>query len=418
MRVCHALVFGLVSASAVYAQTLPQPAACANFASVKTGSDADCDAAIAKEADPAAKSVLLYRRAYMIIDRNDFNTYPKALADLDEAIRLNPANWKALHERAYLYNEYGRWADALKDIDAQIELFPRAFDGYQERAMSRFNLGDLQGSYEDRDTVVLLRPGVAAPLIGRAAARMWLGEFDAARADLDAAAAIAQRAGDKQTEQDIAAERAELTLLTKTSGATHPGKVCEDAFNASDFSREGLIGDCTLAFLQAKTPKDKADILTFRATARLIIAQDENAAIPDRKIAAALVPEDPDMLANLGFSYVAVHHSRAAIEEFDRSIALKEEFFNYAGRASAKLNLNDIDGAFFDAKKSFEIKPNELALTVLGDCIYARTKSYDEAKDYWIGAYKLGDRDDGLIARLKDAGVPIPPPDPETPPKR
>ena len=60
--------------------------------------------------------------------------------------------------------------------------------------------------------------------------------------------------------------------------------------------------------------------------------------------------------------------------------------------------------AFLDAKKSFEIKPNQGALTVLGDLFKDRN---DEAaaKLYWMGAYQLGSRDDGLLARLKSVGV-------------
>lgn len=150
------------------ADDLPNPADCAKFNENKMGGDAACDAAIAAEKDPAVKSVLLYRRAYMIIDRHDFSTYPKALADLSEAIRLLPSNWRALHERAYLYNEYGRWSEALADLDTRIALMPAQANGYQERAMARLHLGDLIGHYGDINATVKLRPNTVAPLIARA----------------------------------------------------------------------------------------------------------------------------------------------------------------------------------------------------------------------------------------------------------
>lgn len=128
-------------------------------------------------------------------------------------------------------------------------------------------------------------------------------------------------------------------------------------------------------------------------------------------MAAALDPDNPNTHTNLAFAYMRDRHSTGAIWEFDRSIAIKPTFTAYAGRASAKYNLHDLDGAFADAKKSFEIEPNMLALWVLGDVVYEKSKSYDEAKSFWIGAYRLGSRDDRLIQRLKDAGVPIPPPE-------
>lgn len=414
MRFWSALAFLAVASSACAAE-LPDPAACANYRQVKTSADADCDAAIAKETDPAVKSVLLFRRAYMIIDQRNFKTYPKALADLDQAIRLMPGNWLALQERAYLHNEFGRWAEALKDIDAKIALHPQAFNGYQERAMSRFHLGDLKGSFDDRNTVVLMQPGVAGPLVARAEARLWLGKFDEAKADLDAADAMAARKEGGDVQKHIEEVRAELSLLTKTSGRTPAAQACAEAEKSGDFAREGLVGDCTRAFLDARTPKEKADALTLRAIARVSATQDTTSAVGDHTIAAALDPDNSVPHANLGFAYMAAHHSTAAIAEFDRSIALEPTFIAYAGRASAKSNLGDTDGAFADAKKSLEFQPNELALTVLGDCVHERTGSYEKAKKYWIEAYRLGDRDDGLIERLKAAGVPIPPPD--DPPK-
>jgi tetratricopeptide (TPR) repeat protein len=395
------------------AAELPSPAACASYSTNRTGGDADCDAAIAKESDPAVKSVLLFRRAYMEDALGDFSTYPKALADLDEAIRLEPTNFMALHERAYLYNEYGRWADALKDIDAQIALKPQFFDGYQERAMSRFYLGDLQGAFEDRNTVVMLQPGMAGPLIGRAVAAIWLGCFEAAGKELNDAAGLAAKTGDTDAAQDIERFRADLILQSKTSGKAPASAACTDADKAGDFGRKELIGDCTRAFLDGKTAREKADALTIRATARLVGSQDVNGSTTDYRIAAALDPENAGAHSNVGFAYLRLRHSTAAVWEFDRSIALKPDFYNYAGRAEAKYNLNELDSAIADAKKSLEIKQNDVALIVLGDSYHAKTKSYDEAKKYWIEAYRMGDRGDDLIARLKEAGVPIPPPEEE-----
>jgi tetratricopeptide (TPR) repeat protein len=394
---------------AAHAGDLPDPPGCAGFNDNKTGGDPACDAAIAKETDPAAKSILLYRRAYMIIDRHDFKTYPKALEDLSEAIRLLPTNFRALHERSYIYNEYGRWADALKDIDARIALEPQVFQGYLERAMARFYLGDLQGRYEDRNAVVLLRPNIAGPLIGRAEAAIWLGRFNDAAKDLDAAAALNSKT--EAEARDIEGYRADIAKLTKTS--KQGAKACTDSGAPAVFQSPTFIGDCTRAFLDAATAKAKADALTLRGIGGNMTGEDGNARV-DFAIAVAFDPENPAAHANLAFADMQARHSTAAIAEFDRALALKPQAITYAGRASAKLNLNDIDGALADAKTSLGIERNELGLIVLGDATYEKTKSYDEAKSYWIGAYRMGNHSDALVKRLKDAGVPIPPPE-ETP---
>ena len=84
MRIVACALVVMAFGFTAHAGDFPDPPGCAGFNTNKTGSDSDCDAAIAKETDPAAKSVLLYRRAYMIIDRHDFKTYSKALEDLSE----------------------------------------------------------------------------------------------------------------------------------------------------------------------------------------------------------------------------------------------------------------------------------------------------------------------------------------------
>jgi len=88
-----------------------------------------------------------------------------------------------------------------------------------------------------------------------------------------------------------------------------------------------------------------------------------------------------------------------------------------AGRASAHYNLGEKNLAFRDAKESFEMHPSVLALWMLGDL--AKDKHDDaSAKLYWMGAYHLGSRDDGLLERLKSAGVPDPAMEPNGAPKR
>jgi len=391
--------------AAAHAGEPPDPDACANYKVIKTGNDAACDAAIAAETNPAEKSVLLYRRAYIIIDRQDFRTYPKAQDDLTEAIRLLPTNYFALRERAYLYNEYGRWADALKDIDAGIALKPQEFGGYQERSMTDLNLGNLAAYYDDNNTLVLLQPKKVSVLIMRAVAATWLGRFDDAKRDLDTAAA--QSPTDDEKDQ-IAAERDDISIMQHRSN--QGASACTDAGAADPGQKPTFVGDCTEAFLKAGDAKTKADALTLRSLGWMAVSSDWSAR-QDSIVAAGLAPGNGAMHSNLGFAWSRSGDYTAATREFDRSIALKPTAITYAGRGAAKLGLHNNDGAFADGKKSFEIKPNALALWVVGDAVFERSKSYDEAKSFWIGAWRLGSRDDRLIQRLKDAGVPIPPPD-------
>ena len=104
------------------------------------------------------------------------------------------------------------------------------------------------------------------------------------------------------------------------------------------------------------------------------------------------------------FAYIGVAHSRAAIQEFDRALAMKQHFMALAGRANARSNIGDAAGAEADALASMKIKPNQLAAWVLGDIALERGDR-ERARAMYLGAWQLGSRDDRLIAKLKELGV-------------
>jgi len=400
MRLLPVILFSVASGAALAAPpTLPDPPACTDFQTNKTGAvDAACAAAIDGERDPATKSVLLFRRAYVLDATNDVSKFQTALDDLNAAIKLDPENYNALHERAYLYNAYGRWAEARADLDTQLALTPGDSAGWQERALSRTKLGDLQGAYDDHDAAIRAGDTSWDAYLARAIAALWIGKFDVARSDIARA-----EGGDKQKADALTAE-----LSLWQAHGDKPAEVCSAAEKSGAYQKE-TIGDCTAMFLAANTDKDRAAALTIRAIAWMIAAQNENYWARDLEVAAALDPS-PHALSNLGYAYVEMRHSAAAIPLFERSIATEPGFYNYAGLASAKLNAGDLDGAEAAARSSNAMHKNDVAMLVLGDVAYARTKKYDEAKAFWIAAYNLGDHGDDLAARLKDAGVPIPPP--------
>jgi tetratricopeptide (TPR) repeat protein len=378
---------------------LPDPPACADFQANKTGAvDASCNTAIDGERDPHTKSVLLFRRAYVRDAAGDFAKSQATLDDLTAAITLYPENYAALHERAYLYNELSRWADARADLDAQLALTPDDSQGWQERALARAKLGDLQGAFDDRDAATRAGDISAAAYLARAEAALWLGHFDTARSDVARA-----QDNDKPHADALAAEIA----LWEAHG-DKPTEACIDADAKGNFVSKTVIGDCTVAFLVAKTPKDRAAALTVRAEAWLMQGDNESRWARDLEVAAALAP-GATSYSNLGFAYMEMRHSAAAVSLFEKSVAAEPAFYNYAGLASAKLDTGDLDGAEAAARKSNALRKNDIAMLVLGDAAYARTKKYDAAKVFWLQAYQLGNRGDDLMARLKEAGVTPPP---------
>lgn len=369
-----------------------------------------CDAAIASATDRRIKARLLLRRAYQ---HNETHDHDAALRDLDAAIAADPAFGVARHERSYTYSELREFARALADSDRDVELRPQEPDAYRERAFARHGFGDLNGAWEDRARVAALEPKSAGALAARGEAALWLGRFDDARADAAAALAMAEAAGDGNAAASAKALQKDIILWTTRSGASSAQAACLAAEKQGRFESKAVIGDCTAAFLAATSGHAKAEMLTTRALALIVAAQDQRAAIADQAMAVALDPGNADWHANLGGSYIQVHHSWAGKRELDIAIRLKDSWAARAQRAAARYNLRDFDGAFADAKRSLEMRPNEVALTVLGDLAHDRGED-KLAKLDWMAAWGLGDRDDGLRERLKGIGVADPDKEPKS----
>jgi tetratricopeptide (TPR) repeat protein len=360
-----------------------------------------CDAALGAEKDPLVRARILYDRAFI---RNETEKYQEALTDLDAAAELDPANLNVLHERGYTLNALGRYEKAVADLDRQVSATPAVSEAYQERAYARHFLGDLKGAYEDWDKVARLRPADPDALLARANAALWLGRFDQAMGDVEAAARLAG-ASDSSLAGRVARRREEIGLWRKrSSSASSPASICTAADKAAAFGQADLIGDCTAAFMGATTAADKAAYLTIRSTAWLIGRQDSPSSLADQQIAVALDPNDARWRSNLGFAYARAHHSAAALQEFNRSLAIAESWTALYGRSTARYNLGDKAGALADAKRSFELHPSDAAAMIVGDLVMD-SGDKASARRQWLVAYRLGDRDDALLARLKSIGI-------------
>ncbi len=360
-----------------------------------------CDAQIQAASEPGLKARLLQRRAYAYVEKDETEA---ALKDLDEAIRLDPTLGEALHERAYVLGELREFGRALTDLDHEVALNPDRPEAYEELAWVRHNLGDFEGAYRDRLKAEALQPGEAGTLLHRAEAALWLGRFDEAERETSRALALAQAAGESGLVATARDQMKAIGLWRTGSGASDPAKRCEDAMKEGKVEEANLIGDCTRAFLDSREPAKRAGFLTIRSLAWVVGARDRKKWLADAEAAVAVEPGNGDWHANLGGAYEDFGRHKAALREFDRAVALRPGYVALAGRAAARYSLRDEAGAFADAKRSFEIKPNEVALTVLGDLAVDREDNRS-AKLYWMAAYHIGSRDDRLIARLRRIGV-------------
>jgi tetratricopeptide (TPR) repeat protein len=360
-----------------------------------------CDAAIELAPSVPAQADLLYRRAYQKVENNDILG---ARDDLNRAVKLDPENPKALRERAYVNNELGDYAQAEQDLEARAKLVPPEVGFYQERAYARLPQAKVAEAFADRVKVVELLPEDSLAMLMRGSARMWLGQLEEAGRDIDRGRALAQKTNARNLIARADELSRELEAWTTNSGPDAAAN-CAKAAAAGKFDQKNLVGDCTAAYLAAKDGPAKAEALTARSTAWLVGLQDQGSSTEDKQLAVGFDPANPDRHSNLGYAYVQARHSWAGEREFDKAIALKKTWTALAGRAAARLNLRNKDGAKEDALASLDIQPNELAYVVLGDIAMLDPPDRARAKTLWMSAWKLGNRGDGLMERLASVGV-------------
>lgn len=82
----------------------------------------------------------------------------RAVADLSEALELNPENFSAMEDRGNLYIRLKDFANALKDLNAVIKHDPTAAYARRSRADIYFARGDNVSAFADLDETVRLKP--------------------------------------------------------------------------------------------------------------------------------------------------------------------------------------------------------------------------------------------------------------------
>lgn len=110
-----------------------------------------------------------------------------ALADFEDAIRLDESQWKPWLNRGVSYGVLGRHAEAVSDFTRVIELKPEEADGWYNRAEVLVELGRFEEAIADYHEVLLLATDDISALIGRSIAHFRSGNSAAALQDMDAA---------------------------------------------------------------------------------------------------------------------------------------------------------------------------------------------------------------------------------------
>ena len=116
--------------------------------------------------------------------------YEEALADYNEAIRIDPQDALAYYNRGTTKGALDRHQEAIHDFDQAIRLKPQEALAYDNRGTAKGTLGQLQEAIDDFDQAISLNPQHVTAYYNRGTAKGRLGRFQEAIDDFDQAIRI------------------------------------------------------------------------------------------------------------------------------------------------------------------------------------------------------------------------------------
>lgn len=339
----------------------------------------DFEKAIALADDERSRAQALRLRAHLWADMRN---YDRAIADIDQAIRLDPSSpmdfgykgdylqakgdpagaiaeyTKILAEaprlapylikRAKAYSAAKDDVHALADFDAAIAASPKYSGVFEERGRFREGKKDVAGALSDYSEAITLDPRSTSSFERRGLLLMRERRDKEALADFDAIVRLSPKVSDAANRPLPGIPRAHLQrayVLARTGELAASEKACEEALRLD--------------------PK-LADALAWRAQSRFSKG-DSAGAVADFRDAARLEPDNPAVLAGMAMVLAIAPEERirdgaAAVRSASRAVELsggKVPVYRL-GLAMAQAEKGDFDAAILTVQAvEDEIKAND-----------------------------------------------------------
>ncbi len=262
-------------------------------------------------------------RAY---DKYDQKDYKGAIADLTQAIRLNPNYDKAYYNRGVVRDELGDKQGAIADYNSALKINPNYAYAYNNRGNARSDLGDKQGAIADYNSAIKINPNFANAYYNRGVVRRKLGDKQGAIADFNTALKI----------------NPNLALAYSNRGVVR----------SELGDKKGAIADYTSAL---KINPNLALAHSNRGVVRSELG-DKQGAIADYTSAIKINPNDADAYNNRGIVRRKLGDKQGAIADFNTALKINPNLANaYAGRGIARADLGDKQGGIADLQKAAEL---------------------------------------------------------------
>ena len=268
----------------------------------------------------------------------DAGSYRYAVGDLNRALRADPSNAKALALRGTAWAKLQETDKALADLDHAIQISPADPDLYAARAEAREGAGRLSDSKVDRQAAERLRTGgsvVTAPAEAKEAAKtepaqMASAPITAALIEGDPMPATPANAAVRFASPPVQAAP-EIKRPPKEPAQIKPAEI--------------------KPLLTKQTAESAA---THNQRARVLIGQNKlTEAIAELNQAVGLEPSGSIHYNTRGYAYLLMHDAKHALTDLDKAIQLNQNYLNaYTNRSAARKLAGDKAGSAADAKQA------------------------------------------------------------------
>jgi tetratricopeptide (TPR) repeat protein len=320
--------------------------------------------------------------------------YDDALADFEQAVRLEPSQSSAYAYRGQAYAALQRHGEALADQDKAIWLDPSNALAYNARGITYSLQGRDDEALADYGRAIQLDPNLVLALSNRAVAHHEARRYEEALADLNRVIELNPTYPNAYGNRGLtysALKRHEQALADFTQGIQLEPTV------ASHYVNRGTVYHDLERYEEALADYDWALGLDPRLveahynrgrTLHALKQEDQALAALDRAI--ELGPSDPDAYTSRGLVYADLGRYDQALADFDRAIQLDPDHANaYANRGAAYADLRRYDEALADQNKGIELDPTDARAYVNRGHTYADLKQHDRALSDYSQAIQL-----------------------------
>ncbi|MFN6519020.1 MAG: tetratricopeptide repeat protein [Nostoc sp. CreGUA01] len=341
---------------------------------------------------------------------NQLKRYPEALAALTKAIEMKPLSLY-YGIRAFTRMESRDYQGALADVNQAIQLQPENAGNYRIRSTIRLLSNDVEGALADANQAIKLQPDDAQNYTTRSSVRMESQDYQGALADANQAIELQSddannyyyRSNIRKQFQDSQGALVDINQAIKLQpdDVNYYMARAGIRFDLKDY--QASLVDCNQGI---KLEPNNADGYHCRGTARALLFQDPEKALSDYDRAVELGVKFDAHKKEL--YYIARGETRRLLKNYQGAIADYNEAIKllsssnshflfdssdlasaYSKRGIVRYQLKDYQGAIADYNEAIKLQPDNIQLYFTRGNIYFQLKDYKVALADFDRAIKL-----------------------------